>query len=177
MPGGPAGTAARLSRNGTRALARRVAPSGTTDVVNGRHSNAPSAAPPESRAPRGRENPAPSVAHQIQADTPHQLVCDGEFAGGRDDPPRPADRRSEIWSARPIRAGAPAHALARSIRNRAKALPDRNGVPAVVRARGGPHPSRDGPRKLHPRTHHAFPSPGNGRGEHLGAPRFLFVSF
>ncbi len=35
----------------------------------------------------------------------------------------------------------------------------------MVRVRGGPHPSRVGPRKLHPRTRHAFPSPDNGRGE------------
>ncbi len=43
---------------------------------------------------------------------------------------------------------------------------------ASVRDRGGPHPSRGGRRELHPPTRHAFPSPDNGRGEHLGASRF-----
>jgi hypothetical protein len=46
---------------------------------------------------------------------------------------------------------------------------------ALVRARGGPHPSRGGRRKQHPPTRHAFPSPNNGRGEHLGASRFAFA--
>ena len=48
----------------------------------------------------------------------------------------------------------------------------RRGRRASVRARGGPHPSRGGRRELHPPTRHAFPSPGNGRGEPPGASRF-----
>src|SRR5687768_17041332 len=43
---------------------------------------------------------------------------------------------------------------------------------AMARARGALTPRVAAGGELHPPTRHAFPSPDNGRGEHLGASRF-----
>jgi len=160
MPGGPAGLRPVFPERNARARPPRGSVRNNR-CWNGRHSNAPSAAPPESRVYCPREIPAPSVAHQIQADTPHRLVCDGGFTDGCDEPPRPADHRSGISSPRSICL---AH---RSIHWRIrfgfarKLCRIGTAFPAVVRARGGPLPHRwgeDNPRGRQSRAARRTPS-------------------